>query len=321
MGTEAFCKEDEIKKAARALKDGHLVAFPTETVYGLGADAMNEESVNRIYGVKGRPVHHPLIVHIASIDLINNWAVEIPEYAVKLAKDFWPGPMTLILKRSNLAKDFITGKQNNIGLRVPSHSVSQSLLAEFSALGGLGIAAPSANRFGSLSPTTASAVIEEIADYLSSNDLILNGGECLVGIESTIINCLGVTPSILRPGFITTEMIKWSTGKKEVFQNNIENVRASGLLKSHYAPKAKVTVSSTAQPGEGFIALDDVPSPNGSIRLASPVTIQDFAKQLYAALRSADEQGLSQVKIAIPIGGGIAEAIKDRIYKAAANKD
>ena len=167
---------DEIKKAAKALKDGHLVAFPTETVYGLGADATNEEAVSRIYSVKGRPKDHPLIVHISSINQLSNWARDIPECAIKLAKEFWPGPMTLILKRSDLAKDFITGGQDNVGLRIPNQPVALALLSEFESLGGLGIAAPSANRFGAVSPTSSNDVVDELGEYFQSEDLILNGG-------------------------------------------------------------------------------------------------------------------------------------------------
>ena len=199
--------QDEIKKAAQALKDGHLVAFPTETVYGLGADAINENAVSRVYSVKARPTDHPLIVHISSINQLGKWAIDIPEYAIKLAKEFWPGPMTLILKRSEIAKDFITGSQENIGVRVPSHPVALALLSEFEKLGGLGIAAPSANRFGAVSPTTANAVISEVGKFLSEKDLVFDGGQCSVGVESTIIDCTRSKPIVLRPGAVTLEII------------------------------------------------------------------------------------------------------------------
>ena len=208
------CTADAISKAAKALKDGHLVAFPTETVYGLGADATNENAVSQVYAVKGRPTDHPLIVHISSINQISKWATDIPDYAIKLARDFWPGPMTLILKRSDLAKDFITGGQENIGLRVPNQPLALALLAEFESLGGQGVAAPSANRFGAVSPTTSLAVREELENYLGSNDLILDGGSCHIGIESTIINCTDIVPTILRPGAITNEMVEKSIGSK-----------------------------------------------------------------------------------------------------------
>ena len=201
-----------ISEAASRLKLGNLVAFPTETVYGLGADATNKKAVARIYEVKGRPTEHPLIVHISSIKHLDKWARDIPEYAVNLARTFWPGPMTLILPRTDLAKDFITGSQDNVGIRIPSHTVVLALLKEFESLGGLGVAAPSANRFGAVSPTTATAVEIELADFLSENDQILDGGPCLIGVESTIINCAQNKPSILRPGAVTKEMIEDTLG-------------------------------------------------------------------------------------------------------------
>ena len=169
------CTNSAIKKAARALKDGHLVAFPTETVYGLGADANNAKAVGRIYSVKGRPMDHPLIVHISSINFLDKWAINIPDYAIKLARTFWPGPLTLILKRSELARQYITGGQESVGIRVPSQKIALQLLTEFENLGGVGIAAPSANRFGAVSPTNANDVNEEIGTYLSSKYYILDG--------------------------------------------------------------------------------------------------------------------------------------------------
>ena len=188
------CSTISIKAAAKSIADGHLVAFPTETVYGLGADATNESAVAKIYKAKGRPADHPLIVHIASIDAIGDWAEDISEYAINLARDFWPGPMTLIFKRSKLSKDFVTGNQNTVGLRVPNQPIALALLKEFENLGGKGIAAPSANRFGAVSPTTAQAVKDELANYLDqANDVILDGGPCQVGVESTIIDCTADT--------------------------------------------------------------------------------------------------------------------------------
>jgi len=189
MSIISNCTAAAVTDAATTLLRGNLVAFPTETVYGLGADASNKDAVARIYQVKGRPADHPLIVHISSAAQLDKWASEIPEYAIKLARAFWPGPMTLILPRTDLAKDFITGGQNNVGVRVPEHSVALALLKEFEKQGGQGIAAPSANRFGKVSPTTASAVSDELSDYLSKDDLILDGGPCAVGVESTIIDC------------------------------------------------------------------------------------------------------------------------------------
>ena len=201
------CSADVLSGAAANLLAGNLVAFPTETVYGLGADACNADAVARIYSVKGRPADHPLIVHVATIDAMGDWAAEVPEYAIALARDFWPGPMTLIMKRSSLAGDFVTGGQDTVGIRVPAHPVALGLLEAFALVGGRGVAAPSANRFGNVSPTTAQAVADELNDYLGEMDQILDGGACDVGVESTIIDCTGEVPRILRPGAVTVAMI------------------------------------------------------------------------------------------------------------------
>jgi len=311
------CTSDTISNAAQALIDGHLVAFPTETVYGLGADATNEKAVSSVYSVKGRPVGHPLIVHISSINKLDQWAINIPEYAIQLAREFWPGPMTLILPRTDLAKDYITGGQNNVGLRVPAQPVALALLNKFEQFGGQGIAAPSANRFGAVSPTTADAVVEELGDYFDSDDLVLDGGQCLVGIESTIIDCTGALAKILRPGAITEEMVEQVVDKKVVVTEGESEIKASGLLDSHYAPKAKISLNSIAEPGDGFLALSKFQTPVGAIRLASPGSLEQYARDLYSALRSADRQGLKKVAILAPEGAGLAEAIRDRLTKAA----
>ena len=311
------CTADIISKAAQSLKDGHLVAFPTETVYGLGADATDEMAVSRIYSAKGRPVGHPLIVHISSINMLEQWATDIPDYAIKLAREFWPGPITLILPRTDLAKDFITGGQNNVGLRVPAQPIAIALLRKFEDLGGQGIAAPSANRFGAVSPTTAEAVSEELNEYLEDKDLILDGGQCLVGIESTIVDCTGIAPKVLRPGAITEEMIEQTLEKKSEKNSEKSEIKAPGLLDSHYAPIAKISLNSVAEPGEGFLALSKFQTPAGAIRLASPNTLEQYARDLYSALRSADRQGLAKVAVQLPEGPGIAEAIRDRLTKAA----
>jgi L-threonylcarbamoyladenylate synthase len=310
------CTADTISNAAQALINGHLVAFPTETVYGLGADATNEKAVSRIYSVKGRPVGHPLIVHISSINKLDQWATDIPDYAIKLAREFWPGPMTLILPRTELAKDFITGRQNNVGLRVPAQPIALAFLKKFEELGGQGIAAPSANRFGAVSPTTAEAVGEELGDYFDLGDLVLDGGQSQVGIESTIIDCTGLAPRILRPGAITEEMIEQVLDKKAENTEGKSNIRAPGLLDSHYAPKALISLNSFAEPGEGFLALSKFQTPIGAIRLASPSTLEQYARDLYLALRSADQQGLKKVVVLVPEGAGLAEAIRDRLTKA-----
>jgi L-threonylcarbamoyladenylate synthase len=309
--------QDEIKKAARALKDGHLVAFPTETVYGLGADATNEKAVSRIYSVKARPTDHPLIVHISSINQLDKWAVDIPEYALKLTKEFWPGPMTLILKRSNLAKDFITGDQDNVGIRVPAHPVALELLSEFEKLGGAGIAAPSANRFGAVSPTSSIDVQEEIGNYLGEPDQILDGGQSIVGIESTIINCLSDLPVVLRPGAITLESVNNLSGENFNIENMFSKLKVPGLHPSHYAPKAEVVIYGLPNAGDGFIALSEIPTPHGAIRLAAPETTEQYARILYQSMRLGDQKGLKKIFVVLPEGAGLALAIRDRIRKSA----
>ncbi len=303
-----------IKAGAKALKSGNLVAFPTETVYGLGADALNEKAVARIFSIKSRPTFHPLIVHISTILKITSWAIEIQDYVFDLARDFWPGPMTLILKRSNLAGNFITGNQETVGLRVPSHPVALNLLNEFESLGGLGIAAPSANKFGAVSPTNSQDVVEEIGSSLDKNDLIIDAGQCLIGVESTIIDCTKQKPQILRPGSVTQELISTSLGFNVNFAVKT-NIKAPGILDSHYSPKAKVVISSRANAGEGFIALAEVPTPKGAIRLTSPKTIQDYAGELYIAVRKADHLGLDKISVVPPEGAGLAMAVRDRISK------
>ena len=311
------CSTISIKAAAKSIADGHLVAFPTETVYGLGADATNESAVAKIYKAKGRPADHPLIVHIASMDAIGDWAEDISEYAINLARDFWPGPMTLIFKRSKLAKDFVTGNQNTVGLLVPNQPIALALLKEFENLGGKGIAAPSANRFGAVSPTTAQAVKDELANYLDQvNDVILDGGPCQVGVESTIIDCTAETPQILRLGAITKEMIAQSTGLL-VVEEPTTDIRVSGLLESHYSPKAKVVLDVNPEIGDGFIAIDSIPTPAGAIRLVAPSSIEGYARDLYSALRFADAQGLTKICVIQPKGDGLAAAIRDRLKRAA----
>ncbi len=316
MSFVSKCTADVILRAAKALKDGHLVAFPTETVYGLGADASSSEAVARIYSVKGRPADHPLIVHIASMHDMDKWAIDIPEYAIKLAREFWPGPMTLVLKRSELANDFITGGQDTVGVRVPNHPIALALLEEFQKLGGHGVAAPSANRFGAVSPTTAEAVYDELSDYLCDDDLILDGGNSQVGVESTIIDCTGVAPRVLRLGAITSEQIQLLVGQLLGSETKNE-IRVSGSLESHYSPRAKVLLDLTPKAGEGFIALADVETPSGAVRLASPKNIEAFASEFYSALRAADKKNLEAVVVIQPKGVGLAEAIRDRAKRAA----
>jgi len=319
MAIISNCTASAVSDAANSLIAGNLVAFPTETVYGLGADASNQSAVARIYAVKGRPTDHPLIIHLSSISNLDKWARDIPEYAIKLARKFWPGPMTLILPRTKLAKDFITGGQDNVGIRVPQHTVAQALLKAFESQGGFGVAAPSANRFGKVSPTCADDVNSDLADYLSTDDLILDGGQSEVGVESTIIDCTKLTPMILRPGAITAAMINDLLQIQiEVLKNTSSNqIKASGLLQSHYAPKAKVFLSTTANPGDGFIALANTPTPDGAIRLAAPKNNQEYAQLLYQALRLADTKQLQNVIVIPPTGDDLAVAICDRLEKSA----
>ena len=317
MSTGQFvsnCTADAIARAAQVLKSGSLVAFPTETVYGLGADATNSQAVARIYQVKGRPSDHPLIVHISEMQDVVDWAEDIPDYAITIGRNFWPGPMTLILKRSAAAKDFITGGQDSVGVRVPNHPVALSLLTEFKKLGGKGIAAPSANRFGHVSPTTAHAVSEELEEFLEPSDLILDGGASAVGVESTIIDCTGTHPHILRPGAITEEMVSEVSGL--IVSSESSTIRVSGSLENHYAPEAVVLLDQQPAPGDGFIALDKIQTPDGVIRLATPKSNEEFARVLYSALRSADQLSLTRVIVLQPSGDDIAVAIRDRLLRA-----
>jgi L-threonylcarbamoyladenylate synthase len=312
------CTADSIREAAAALKAGHLVAFPTETVYGLGADARNPEAVKRIYEVKGRPSDHPLIVHISSINQLGKWATEIPEYAIDLARAFWPGPMTLILKRTEMARDFITGGQNTVGLRVPSDPIAFALIQEFERISDSAIAAPSANRFGQVSPTSSNDVYEEIGEYLWEEDLILEGGRSKVGIESTIIDCSHNSPRILRLGAITAPMI--SQIKSLIYFSSSSKIRVSGSFERHYAPKAVIVFDVVPMPGQGLIAFSDVATPEGVIRLAAPTTINHFAQVLYESLRRADALNILEVVVFQPKGEGLAAAIRDRLGKAAAGR-
>jgi L-threonylcarbamoyladenylate synthase len=311
------CTADTIREAAAALKAGHLVAFPTETVYGLGADARNPEAVKRIYEVKGRPSNHPLIVHISSINQLEKWATEIPEYAIDLARAFWPGPMTLILKRTEIARDFLTGGQATVGLRVPSDPIALALIQEFEKISESAIAAPSANRFGQVSPTSSADVQEEIGEHLSSSDLVLNGGRSQIGIESTIIDCTGSSPVILRSGFITKEDIESILGGHDIVQAKPSDIKFSGSFEKHYAPKCKVIIGESVVTGAGFLALLGIETPKGMARLSSPETHEDFARVLYSTFREADREGLLALVVHPPKKEGLGAAILERLEKAA----
>jgi len=318
------CSADALATAAQSLMEGSLVAFPTETVYGLGADATNALAVARIYEVKGRPADHPVIVHIADLKYLEQWISDIPEYAIALAREFWPGPMTLVLQRSKLAKDFLTGGQNTVGIRIPDNSLALGLLEAFHKLGGTGVAAPSANRFGQVSPTTAEAVQEELGEFLADTDLVLDAGPSEIGLESTIIDCTGQLPRILRPGAITIAMIEEVTRLKvsKLFENESDefmqvDTRVSGSLENHYAPKAKVFLDEKPVDGSGLIAFESVYTPDGVIRLAAPKSVEEFAQVLYSALREGDNQNLDSIYIAQPTGDGLAIAIRDRLSRSA----
>ena len=312
---------ESIRIAASSLMRGNLVAFPTETVYGLGADAVNKGAVARIYQTKARPSNHPLIVHIATSNNLVKWARDIPDNAFKLADTFWPGPLTLILLKTNIAKNFITGGQEKIGIRIPSHPVAFALLKEFEKQGGLGVAAPSANRFGAVSPTTAEDVHTELGEYLSHSDVILDGGKCDIGIESTIVDFTQNKPIILRPGKISKEKINEILGFDVDVSSSKNETKASGLLDSHYSPKARVFLSGFPKPGDGYIALAKNKTPAGVIRLSSPNNNDEYAQFLYTAFRLADSKKINNIFVIPAQGGGIADAINDRLRKAAFIED
>jgi L-threonylcarbamoyladenylate synthase len=306
-----------LKDTANALLKGYLVAFPTETVYGLGADASNQKAVSRIFEIKNRPANHPLIVHINSTEQLDHWTTNVPEYAHALARKYWPGPMTLILNRSLNAKDWITGGQDTVGIRIPSHEMALSLLEEFRIIGSGAIAAPSANKFGKVSPTSFQHVKQELSEDLSINDIILDGGNSSIGIESTIIDCTQSHPKILRPGFISKKMIEETTDLK--LSDSITNIRVSGAFNSHYAPEAKVLLDVDPQPGDGFIAQSEFETPTNVIRLIAPKSVEEFAQNLYFAFRMADEKKIKRIIVRQPLGDSLALAIRDRLLKASNN--
>jgi len=306
----------EIAKAVEQLKAGRLVAFPTETVYGLGADASNAQAVARLYAVKRRPADHPVIVHFDAADRAFTWAREVPEAARTLAKRFWPGPLTLILKRSALAKDFITGGQDNVGLRVPSHPVAHELLASF----GGGIAAPSANRFGLVSPTTAAHVR---ADLGADVDLVLEGGPSEVGIESTIVDLSRGEPVVLRPGKIARADIEAALGRP-VSEKAEDVPRHSGGLERHYAPRTPARLVPVHELDREIARLKDKvavlafsrPDERVDYWLRMPRNPQAYARKLYAALRELDSASCETILIEVPPSAPEWAAVLDRLRRA-----
>ncbi len=308
--------------AVAALRAGGLVALPTETVYGLAGDARDPAAVARIFAAKGRPAHHPVIVHLPGTDSLDRWALAVPTWARALAEALWPGPLTLVVARAPGVLDVVTGGQPTVGLRAPAHPLTQEVLRQF----GGGLAAPSANRYGHVSPTTVEHVLSELGGVLDeSRDVILDGGRCPVGVESTIIGAWDDTPRLLRAGAITAEQVAELTG---LDVSRVDGgVRAPGTTVAHYAPSAQVipveadelpdVVIDVAGPF-GLIALSSVSVPDvGHVRLAAPIDAGEYAFALYAALRAADDAGLKVVVAVLPPDTGVGHAVRDRLLRAA----
>jgi L-threonylcarbamoyladenylate synthase len=312
----------EIERAVRVLSSGGLVAFPTETVYGLGADATNEPAVCRVFAVKGRPTDDPLIVHLADRAALGDWACDIPSDAWRLADRFWPGPLTLILRRSARVPDIVTGGLDTVGLRVPAHPMARALLNGF----GSGVAAPSANRFGGVSPTTAAHVVEDLG---ASVDLVLDGGPCTVGVESTIVDVSSGSPAILRPGGVTREELERALGKPLAGCHG-PTAPCPGQLPSHYAPAAQVflleadqvlsKVADLRAQGLRFCVLHSSPVEglrSEIPRLRLPQDPARMARGLYEALRELDRRGFECIVAVRPPEAGLGLAVVDRLSRAA----
>ena len=312
----------KLEQAVAILKRGGLVAFPTETVYGLGADANNPDAVKKIFEIKHRPQTHPVIVHIVSINEIELWARAIPAKAYQLAERFWPGPLTLVLKRAMTANDIVTGGQATIALRAPAHHIAQALLNRF----GGGIAAPSANRYGHISPTTAQHVYQELGDQV---ELILDGGPCAVGIESTIVDLSGEIPRLLRPGWIPAEQIS-ATIKQDLAFANEDSPRVPGSLPGHYAPNTPLMLvdatklisllRSELQKGKKIAVLacsEQSEMSEKIVRQIAPMSAASYAHKLYANLRDLDEKHCDLILVETPPNGADWEAIHDRLERAA----
>ena len=311
--------DEDLARAVELLERGELVALPTETVYGLAANAADPEAVRRIFAAKGRPADHPLIVHLPGIEVLDDWALDIPESARKLAETFWPGPLTLILKKADSVADIITGGQDTVGLRVPGHPVALKLLKRF----GKGIAAPSANRFGHISPTTAEHVISEF-EHENTVAAIIDGGPCEVGVESTIVDCTAPVPRILRPGMIGVQRLAMVLGAKPEIAEEQEGPRTSGRLASHYAPNTPLELVDPEllkrpDPHAAVLALASTPDPGGfkawKTLPGDPVA---YARSLYAALRELDESGAKRILVQQPPRTALWTAVRDRLERAAA---
>ena len=315
--------DPDLDKAVAILKRGGLVAFPTETVYGLGADASNPAAIKKLYAAKGRPADHPVIVHLADVARLQQWACEITPAAQKLAQKFWPGPLTMILRRAPGVSDAVTGGQDTVGLRIPSHPVAHALLKKF----GGGIAAPSANRFGRVSATTAEHVRQEFADSI---DLVLDGGQSEVGIESTIVDVTGKQPVLLRPGHIAAREIEQTVGVP-LAASSAESPRAPGTLATHYAPATPLMVmegdlllelaaSLTGHGKRVAVLARSAAQPllSGLTWIAAPHDARAYAHDLYANLRALDAAACDAILVEKPPPQPEWAAVNDRIDRAAA---
>jgi L-threonylcarbamoyladenylate synthase len=297
---------DAVSHALQALRDGGLVAIPTETVYGLAADASNEAAVRRIFAAKGRPADHPLIVHVASAAQLADWASTVPPSAAVLAETCWPGPLTVLVPKAAHVLPVVTGGRETVGVRVPAHPLTLELLERF----GGGLAAPSANRFGMVSPTTADHVRADLGDAV---DFVLDGGPCPVGVESTIVDCTVSPAQILRPGGIPSEQIDELLGGDLAPASGPS--RASGMLASHYAPRARVLLAESR--AEAAVLMADLDHAELIDRADDLV---DYAQHLYADLRVADERGATVIVAVMPTAAGLGHAIRDRLMKAASSR-
>jgi len=316
---------DAITRAAALLRDGGVIAFPTETVYGLGGDAENDAAVRRIFSLKGRPADHPLIVHLADAGSIDHWAREVPAAALRLAGRFWPGPLTIVLRRSSKVSDLVTGGLDTVGIRVPAHPVAQALLREF----GVGIAAPSANRFGRISPTRAGHVYEELG---AGPDLILDGGDCRVGLESTIISLVDDRPILLRPGGISLLELSETVGEEVALHNQPEpSLRAPGSHATHYAPLTPAAIiagenlqavaRNMAEEGQKVALLCLSETNFAACQLAGSLLLPPdppaYGHALYAAMRQLDVAGHDTILIEAPPETEPWRAVRDRLQRAA----